>query len=107
MTVLPKFEPEIRKTNGMLIYFRDKHTTIVSQGYTCIAFHRWFDRPKGNYPRWFNFCRVLKRRNTINDIYEVCKIANHYGIDCHHVTNSIKTLPPKGIKEIPSLYEWQ
>lgn len=103
----PIFEPEVRHVNGMQIYFRDKHSVIVSQGYTFMVFHRWFDRKKGEYAKWFNFCRVLKRRNTINDIYEVCKIADHYGIECHHVTNSIKTLPPRGVKEIPSHYEWQ
>lgn len=106
MTVLPKFEPEIRKTNGMLIYFRDKHTTIVSQGYTCIAFHRWFDRKKGEYSNWFNFCRVLKRRNTIKDIYEVCTIASHYRVGACHVTDTIKTIPPRGVKELPSDYVW-
>lgn len=102
----PRFVPEVRHVNGMQFYFRDKHTVIVSQGYTCMVFHRWFERKKGDYPNWFNFCRVLKRRNTLNDIYEVCKIADHYGIDCHHVTNSIKTLPPRGVKEIPSHYVW-
>ena len=105
---LPKFDPQFRNCNGMLIYFRDKHTVVVSQGYTCMAFHRWFDRKKGDYANWFNFCRVLKRRNTIKDVYEVCTIADHYGIEISHIADTIKTLPPRhGVKEIPSHYDWK
>ncbi len=98
------FEPQVRYTNGLMIYFKDKHSVVVSKGTTCIIYHRWYERPRGSYNRWFNFCRTLKRRNTMQDLQDVSMIANKYDIDHQTVTTTIKSLPPKGVKVLPEVH---
>lgn len=104
MAEIKQFEPQVRFVNGLQIYFKDKHSVVVSKGSTCIIFHRWFERPRGSYRNWFHFCRTLKRRNTISELGDVSAIAAKYDIDHHTVTTTIRSLPPRGIKVLPSEY---
>lgn len=105
MSEIKPFEPQVRYLNGLIIYFKDKHSVVVSKDMVCVIYHRWFDRPRGSYNNWFKFCRALKRRNTLDSIYEITQIANHFSIDHQTVTTTIKTLPPKGVKILPEHFK--
>lgn len=103
-----EFEPQWRELNDLIIYFRDKHTVVVSQGTTCVMFHRWFERHLGDYEKkWNPFCRSLKCTNSLHTIWQIIQIAERYGVDHHTISTTIKTLPPKGIKKLPTIHKWK
>lgn len=106
MAKLHPFEPQVRFINGIQIWWKDRHTIVVSQGFQCVMIHRWFDRQRGRYTPWKRLCLRLKRRNNIKSLYQIVDMANEYDIDHQSVTSTIKSLPPKGIKVLPEHYDW-
>ncbi len=108
MNLRNSFEPAFRKVHGILIYFKDKHTVVVSQGNTCILFHRWHDRERSSYEHsWKPFCRAMQKYNTLFSIYDITKLAEKYEVEHQTVTRTMKTLEPRGVKELPSVHVWR
>ena len=106
MARLTPFQPEVRYIHGLQIYFRDKHSVVVSQGMICIIFHRWIMRPRGSYRKWHYFTRTLKHRNNLTSIHQIGQIAERYEVEHQTVTQTIRSLPPREIKVLPEHYDY-
>ena len=98
-----QFQPATREIGKMTVYFRDKYTTVVFVGSLTIVFHRWFDRRRGNYrSNWQPFTQILKQRNTIDDIYEIYRLAERYNVE--HLIASEKYEIPQDIRKLPRVF---
>lgn len=98
-----QFEPSIRRTHGLVIYFRDKECVQVQAGEVYILFHRWLVKSSGFYTRcWGPFCRKLKRSNDLYSIWDIMDIAKDYDINMQ--TTAHPSSIPKGIIKHPSVY---
>lgn len=86
------FTPSIRKIDGIVIVFRDKYTIIISDGRKPVSFHRWFERHRFDYSRfWKPFYQALHRRKhlTMSDCYV---LADRYQIPSQSYTGEISAL---------------
>lgn len=103
MRTVSKFQPSVRYTNGLTIYFRDKHTIYVFSKSGDLVLQRWFDRKRGDYEKvWKPFCSVLYRNNNLDTIWKIMNLAQRYGIE---MSSSLRKLEiPEGIRVRPSRY---
>lgn len=77
---MKEFQPMVRYTGEMVVFFRDKHTVIVKQGSTMVVFHRWWERHNFDYTNsWKPFCRAL-RCNAQLDLGECRRLAMRYDV---------------------------
>lgn len=75
------FEQRVRFVGETTILFRDNYTVVVQQGSTCLAFHRWWERRRGDFARsWKPFCEALSRNRRM-DLAECRRLALKYGVE--------------------------
>ncbi len=95
---IKEFQPMVRYAGEVVVFFRDKHTVIVKQGSTMVAFHRWYDRRQFDYTNsWKPFCYAL-RNNMKLDLSECRRLAMKYGISVQSYSGGLSI--PDNIKVI-------
>lgn len=99
-----EFVPSVRRTHGLVMYFKDKECVQVSSGEAVILFHRWLIRRNGFYAEnWRPFCERLQKSNTIYSIFDVMDIAQKFDIQMQSALGDGYKIP-RGIWRRPSYY---
>lgn len=98
-----EFVPSVRRTHGLVLYFKDKECVQASQDGATVIFHRWLvKRPNFYRKNWRPFCDRLKRSDELFTIWDVMDIASRFGISMQSPIHPYEV--PKGIYRHPSRY---
>lgn len=94
------YNPRVRYTNGLTIYFANKQAIYVTDGKVAIVVERWFE---GNniFKRWRNLAWTFSYGN-VKSIYHAWEIARHHEIQVHQAFHF-----PEIDKNIPIVKEKQ
>lgn len=95
---LRRFQPAVRRINGLEIYFRDKWSIVLKYPGGSLVLFREHRR---RYYRdvWRPFCEKLRKKTGLYSVYDVMKMVANY--DIAFVTPSVTPEIPRGIKVIP------
>lgn len=94
---LHRFQPSVRKVNGLEIYFRDKWSIVLKYSGGSIVLFRDHQR-RYYHDVWRPFCEKLRRKNGIYGIYDVMKLVADYDIAFVSLSRSPEI--PRNIKVI-------
>lgn len=99
-----EFVPSVRRTHGLVIYFKDKECVQVRFGDSAVLFHRWLVKTNRFYiENWRPFCERLQKSNTIYTLWEVMDLAQQFDISMQSPVGEGYKIP-RGIKRRPSHY---
>lgn len=102
------FRPSVRYTNGLTLWFKNKHDVEVRDRNSIIIVSRWFVKENNFYrDRWKPFCEKLYRLNSLYTIWDVMNIASSYGLDMYSSYDHIPKPIPKDIIVRPSFYHYK
>lgn len=74
------YEPRVRYTNGLTIYFSDKQTIYATDGKVSIVLERWFEGNNFHKEHWKPMVEVLTKNKSITSVYKIWEIASRYDV---------------------------
>lgn len=80
-----QFARRYREVGELTIYFKSKDEVYVTDGKTSALFERWWDGRFVYKDKWKPFCHELTRKNTLETVWDIYKLANKYGVIGHTV----------------------
>lgn len=102
------FEPSVRYTNGLTLWFKSKHDVEVRDHRSIIIVSRWFVKENNCYrDRWKPFCETLYRHNSLHTIWDVMDLASKYGLDMYSSYDRVPKPIPAGILVRPAIYQYK
>lgn len=82
-----EYQPRVRYTGNMTIFFRSKDTIFVTDGRVSVVFERWFEGNDFYQNSWRPLVQALCRKKTISSVYEAWNIAERYDVARHQTFN--------------------
>lgn len=102
------FRPSVRYTNGLTIWFKNKHDIEVRDRSSAVIISRCFIKENNCYrDRWKPFCEKLYRINSLKTIWDVMDIAASYGLDMYSSYDRIPKPIPEGTLVRPAVYQYK